>query len=1200
MKGLRKGLKAPAAVIACVMSLPVMAPVADELMVYAEDIAADTASGTYENLSWCIEDEVLTISGEGEMAPDPELNSNSLEAGSYPWAEYDYTSIVIEEGVTSISLNAFYKSPAISVSLPESLVSIGSRSFSKSSIESLTLPSGVRALDFCSFDGCKSLSSITIEAQLTEIPSACFSGTAIETIELPDTLQIIGWSAFSYCKNLKSIKLPQSVTTIESSAFTQCKNLESLELHEGITTLGERLIMETKITELHIPESVTECDAFAADCDTLTTLTLPEHILATEIPDNFFLGCEALDVASFIHDGITRIGENAFAHTNLTSITIPETVTSIGNFAFAYTDIASIVIPESVTSIGSSVFQMCSSLEYAEIKGKITSIPFQCFTGCSSLKTCVLPDTVKVIGLYAFQSCSFTDIDLPDSLTEIQSNAFDTAVTMNSVVLPASVTMIQNNSFNNVHSLTLGANTKINGDSGLNEFKCLDEIYVHPDNPYYEAEDGILYSKGRTSVLSFAATHTFENDTFTVPDNVSCITQPIRCSNIKAYAVSDTHPVYSTVDGFLTDKSGTKLISCPYGIDSNTITVPDGITAIGEFAFYDTLYPHIILPDTVTEIGNYAFTYNVKKINIPASVSYIGKKAFSGCWIYCMRIESMSGYAESNAMPLNAKTIVLPEGSQFDITNAVSDNTKIVYEAADGGEVTASGTHGDFTWEIRNRTLTIYGSGEMDSCAAEEYPWYDLDYYQLKFEGENISVPENAFSGSYTLCNLYLDNVVSIGASAFSGCSSLSSVTGDENISLVGKGAFDDTAWLEETFYHYSEEAEGLAVIGTVAIKADADAETVRIPQYTTYIAEDAFGSCKNIRTLYIPGSDVSYPDNAFSLCSGIERLCWSDTGEAITLSQLQAIASECRTISITDSTGETVTAKAVFRSDILLNLINTMTNTPYVQNLTSEYCRSIISETGINSSMSDEELIRIMFDYLLDTTYYSFTYLESPSGACSGENTLWDMNKLYSHLPEGLAIMKSGVCSSYSGVFAEYASVLAEDGISTTISASENYGAGHQWNVIGLDTGTENERWYYLDASNGQYLIGYEANILRENPAMFSYDPDIPLNEDGTYTVTLHDGTAVNIQAKNAAREYGRGDTDLDGDIDLEDAALILSIYAMKAVGITPELSADSIAASDINEDGATNLDDAAAVLSYYAQKAAGLEPSWDEIIKA
>ena len=64
------------------------------------------------------------------------------------------------------------------------------------------------------------------------------------------------------------------------------------------------------------------------------------------------------------------------------------------------------------------------------------------------------------------------------------------------------------------------------------------------------------------------------------------------------------------------------------------IVIPEGVTSIGDYAFYCYLsLTEITIPDSVTSIGRQAFWYcsSLTKINIPNSVTSIGAWAFEGC-----------------------------------------------------------------------------------------------------------------------------------------------------------------------------------------------------------------------------------------------------------------------------------------------------------------------------------------------------------------------------------------------------------------------------------------------------------------------------------------------------------------------------------------------------------------------------------------
>lgn len=60
------------------------------------------------------------------------------------------------------------------------------------------------------------------------------------------------------------------------------------------------------------------------------------------------------------------------------------------------------------------------------------------------------------------------------------------------------------------------------------------------------------------------------------------------------------------------------------------VTISDGVTSIGNYAFYGCEIVSVVIPSSVTRIGNYAFYGNgtLKKVIIPASVETIGVEAF--------------------------------------------------------------------------------------------------------------------------------------------------------------------------------------------------------------------------------------------------------------------------------------------------------------------------------------------------------------------------------------------------------------------------------------------------------------------------------------------------------------------------------------------------------------------------------------------
>ncbi len=118
--------------------------------------------------------------------------------------------------------------------------------------------------------------------------------------------------------------------------------------------------------------------------------------------------CNNLATAS-LPNSLTKIGRNTFAALatdicGLTKISIPSKVTEIGQYAFAHTQIASLTVPRSVTSVGNYVCYECSELAEVRYEGKV--IGAYMFMGCTALVNFTIAKSVKEIQNCAFYSCT--------------------------------------------------------------------------------------------------------------------------------------------------------------------------------------------------------------------------------------------------------------------------------------------------------------------------------------------------------------------------------------------------------------------------------------------------------------------------------------------------------------------------------------------------------------------------------------------------------------------------------------------------------------------------------------------------------------------------------------------------------------------------------------------------------------------------
>ncbi|GHV67489.1 hypothetical protein FACS1894199_13080 [Bacteroidia bacterium] len=154
-----------------------------------------TFCGTTDPITWTLNSGVLTISGRDTM-PNYKYE---WELVNIPWYTHRgyITSVIIEDGITSIGRAAFVECSALAyVTIPNSVTSIGE----------------------WAFWGCSALTSV----------------------DIPNSVTSIGDDAFEHCSNLTSVTLPNSVTSIGEGAFRECSKLTSVTCLNPIPpTLGD-------------------------------------------------------------------------------------------------------------------------------------------------------------------------------------------------------------------------------------------------------------------------------------------------------------------------------------------------------------------------------------------------------------------------------------------------------------------------------------------------------------------------------------------------------------------------------------------------------------------------------------------------------------------------------------------------------------------------------------------------------------------------------------------------------------------------------------------------------------------------------------------------------------------------------------------------------------------------------------------------
>ena len=365
----------------------------------------------------------------------------------------------------------------------------------------ITIPDGITTIGYAAFANKREnvnniqyandndkLISVKIPNSVKSINDfAFYNCTKLKIINIPNSVTSIGGGAFERCKSLTSITIPNSVTNIEKEAFYGCSSLSSITIPNSVTSIGGHAFAGCSLTSITIPNSVTSIGKSTfAGCSKLSSITIPNSV--TSIGDYAFIGC-ALLTSITIPNSVKTIGGHAFEKCRaLTNITIPNSVTSIGNWAFEECEsLKNIFIPNSVKTIGDGAFEKCKSLTSITIPNSVTSIGKSTFANCSSLSSITIPNSVTSIGDSAFAGCSkLSSITIPNSVTSIGDSAFSWCSSLSSITIPNSVTSIGCKTFMYCSSLSTVTipNSVINiGQLFLGECRFLRELNCKVNTP---------------------------------------------------------------------------------------------------------------------------------------------------------------------------------------------------------------------------------------------------------------------------------------------------------------------------------------------------------------------------------------------------------------------------------------------------------------------------------------------------------------------------------------------------------------------------------------------------------------------------------------------------------------------------------------------------------------------------------------------
>lgn len=399
----------------------------------------------------------------------------------------------------------------------------------------------------------------------------------------------------------------------------------------------------------------------------------------------------------------------------------------------------------------------------------------------SEIKSVELPKSLRKIGKKAFFNASgLTKLEIPNGVTTIENEAFFLNTSLKEIDIPSSVSYIGENAFSHETSLV--------------------KFVVDEKNKTYTSLNNVLYNKDYSTLINYPlgsknttydinkATKTISSYAFYGCSNLTSITIPNSVETIEYRGLAALSSLTTiTID---LDESNLKTIG-EYAFSENSsltsFKLPNKVEALGEYAFYkDRSLTSFSFNnnENIKEIpsGLFHSCAGLTTLILPSNLTSIGDKAFYSC---------------SQLKKLSIPTTV---------TNI--------------GSYAFYGNHSITSIEIPESIKTIK-EGCFSSC---------ISLSKFNFHKNLEVIEDKAFLGcsAFTSLNLSNTKINSIGASAFYGLTSITTIEFPTTLKNIGEKGFDGGTIAK---IKNLELPEGLETIGAYAFNNYQVLNSVYIPK---------------------------------------------------------------------------------------------------------------------------------------------------------------------------------------------------------------------------------------------------------------------------------------------------------------------------------------------------------------------------------
>lgn len=514
--------------------------------------------------------------------------------------------------------------------------------------------------DKASYTVSKCLSSqtgiLTIPDRYKDLPVTAIGNNAFENckitgIVIGDNIKSIGSEAFYGCLRLNSVRLGKCVKSIGSDAFysvSGCSvyisdleawlNISFFDESANPANQGRLYLNDTRVTELIIPEGVTEISKYAFfGCKGLTVVSIPDSV--ETIGKNAFSSTEIKEVV--LGNGVKRINSYAFSNMlYLETVTFGENIELIENYAFNgdnnlnkvyINDLSSWLklkfssFYNNPLSYGASLYCDGTLVENLTIPEGITEINDYAFYGCQSINSVSFPASIKIIGSHAFDSCTnLKDISLSSVLEYVGIDVFlncgyynDSTKWENSGLYLSANLMAVDKNFSGPFAVKAGtvfvADYAAYQNTGITHLVLADSVEVVGSNAFSGCKGltQIIFGKNLLSIGKSAFYNCSRLDIINFNDKLKEIDSSAfyNCSGISYVYINDLANWCGI--NFSDYSSNPVFYAKSMYVDNEKITdieIPMGVERIGKNAFYNMAdIESITIPSSMKEISSYAF-----------------------------------------------------------------------------------------------------------------------------------------------------------------------------------------------------------------------------------------------------------------------------------------------------------------------------------------------------------------------------------------------------------------------------------------------------------------------------------------------------------------------------------------------------------------------------------------------------------------